>query len=422
MKISFNSVDKKISSVVLSVAHDADRQGLRAFIVGGFVRDLILKRKNLDFDFVIEGDGILFAKLLAKKFKAAVTVYNQFQTATVALPQGLKFDVATSRKEVYPHPGALPVVAPAALYEDLFRRDFTINAMAVAINRNRLGELIDEFGGFEDLKKKNIRVLHTKSFIDDPTRILRAVRFEQRFGFIIEKETLALLKNAVSKNAVAQVKSPRYFEEFRKILQENEVKKNVRRLFDLGGMKFIDENWIFDQNLGSLLDAVKGNIAFFQKKLLRHFALNGWIAYFMALLRGLPFEKVESLLEKFQFNANDRDQVLLSAFCQKTLKRLSVGKLAPHDIFHILKPFGPEGLVYLYSCSQKGILKKRIQDFLTKYESVSLTVSGSDLKRLGFKPGPRMGSILEEILNQKIDGKIKDRSGERKLAKSLCSR
>ena len=262
MKVLFNSVDKKISGVIRDVSGEADRQGLRAFIVGGFVRDLILKRKNLDLDFVIKGDGILFAKSLAKKFKAAITVYGQFQTATVALPQGLRFDVATSRKETYPYPGALPVVTPAGLREDLFRRDFTINAMAGSINRDRFGELNDGIGGLEDLKGKNIRVLHSKSFIDDPTRILRAVRFEQRFRFTIEKITLALLKDAVSQNAAARVKPPRYFEEFKKILQEDEIKKGVRRLADLGCMKFIDESWIFDQNLSDLLDLLKGHINF----------------------------------------------------------------------------------------------------------------------------------------------------------------
>src|SRR3989338_6390276 len=176
MKINLYGLKKEIAALVREIGETADENRLTTYVVGGFVRDLILKRKNLDLDIVVEGDAIGFARAFSKKKHAALTVYEKFGTATLRLPSGLKFDIAMGRKEAYPYSGALPVVAAGFIANDLFRRDFTINAMAVVINPQRFGELIDRFGGLGDLQRKKIRVLHEESFADDPTRILRAVR------------------------------------------------------------------------------------------------------------------------------------------------------------------------------------------------------------------------------------------------------
>ena len=193
MRNLLSKLDKNTLAILEEIGRKADEQGSLAYVVGGFVRDILLRRRNLDIDVVVEGDALLLAKMYAQQHQASLTIHNRFGTAVVKLTEGYRVDFATARKERYLHPGALPIVEKGVIRDDLFRRDFSINAMAVRINRDSWGQLVDEFGGLEDIKNKKIRVLHEKSFIDDPTRILRAVRFERRFKFIIEPGTREFL-------------------------------------------------------------------------------------------------------------------------------------------------------------------------------------------------------------------------------------
>jgi len=196
--ISFARFDKKLLRLIKEIGAHADLKKVPAYVVGGFVRDYILKRENLDLDIVIDGDAISLARSLAKKQKAKVIVYKHFGTATLYFKDGRIVDLAMARKESYLKPGALPKVKGSTINDDLIRRDFTINAMAVVINRKDFGKLIDLYGGMNDIKSKKICVLHEQSFQDDSTRILRAIRFEQRFNFCIERKTLYLLKQALN--------------------------------------------------------------------------------------------------------------------------------------------------------------------------------------------------------------------------------
>ena len=161
----------------------AETFGFKAYLVGGAVRDLIMRNKNLDIDIVIEGDGIIFAKKFSETFPCKVRSHQRFGTAIMIFPDGFKIDVATARLEYYEKPGALPTVELSSIKLDLYRRDFSINTLAVRLNPDGYGELLDFYGGLKDLKSKTIRVLHNLSFVEDPTRILRALRFEQKFGF-----------------------------------------------------------------------------------------------------------------------------------------------------------------------------------------------------------------------------------------------
>lgn len=201
MKNYLLNVDKRLLRIIRTIGKEADRKQLPAYAVGGIVRDMIIGKKNFDLDINVEGDAIGLARILARKWKAPLTVYKDFQTASLQLPTDVRVDLARTRQERYAHPGALPAVRFGNLKSDLYRRDFTVNAMAIAINAGRFGQLIDEFGGLKDLLKKKIRILHDRSFIDDPTRILRAVRFEQRYHFQIERRTLTLIKLALNKKS-----------------------------------------------------------------------------------------------------------------------------------------------------------------------------------------------------------------------------
>jgi len=213
-----------IMKIISIVGKIADELKLPVYLVGGPVRDKLLGISNYDLDFVVEGDGIKFAEALNKKLKGRLTVYRAFGTATISFKK-MRIDIVTARKESYEYPAAYPAVKPGTIKDDLYRRDFTINAMAIAINRKNFGELKDFYGGFKDLKKGIIRVMYDKSFIDDPTRIFRAVRFSVRFGFKIEQHTKKLIKEAIEDELLGEVNKGRIRKEIELFLKEKNPKK-----------------------------------------------------------------------------------------------------------------------------------------------------------------------------------------------------
>jgi len=221
MKNLLSHLNSKSLSLVRSIGVLARAQGVKAYLVGGPVRDLMLKCPNVDLDITVEGNGIRLAdSFVAGHPGARLTPYPAFKTASVHLPDGTLVDFATARRETYHRGGAFPAVKPSTIKDDLLRRDFTINAMAVAINPEAWGELTDPFKGNADLIAKKIRILHDKSFLDDPTRILRAARFKARLGFSMEAKTLKLLKSAIKIKVLDTIKPQRYLKDFNKILKE----------------------------------------------------------------------------------------------------------------------------------------------------------------------------------------------------------
>ncbi len=216
----------ELFNIIKTVGEAADKRSVPVYIVGGPVRDMLLKVPNYDLDFVVEGDGIKFADALNKKLKGELKLHKAFKTATI-LYKDARIDIVTARSETYKKPASYPDVVPGTIKEDLFRRDFTINAMAVCLNKKNLGELVDFFGGLKDLKKGTIRVMHEKSFIDDPTRIFRAVRFSVRFKFKIETKTKRLMKKAVLAGVIGEVNRGRTRKEIELFLKEKDPLKCV---------------------------------------------------------------------------------------------------------------------------------------------------------------------------------------------------
>ena len=223
-----------IHNLLRDVGVCAGGMGFNAYVVGGLVRDLFLRRDTIDVDVVIEGDGIAFASRFSDDHGARLLTYEKFGTANIALPDGLKIDVATARTETYERPAALPLVSPGSIKDDMFRRDFSINTLVVALNPERFGDLLDFFHARDDIRKKLIRVLHDRSFIDDPTRIFRAVRFEKRFDFRIDAITEELIRDAVSAGFIERLSGFRISSELRIILKEENPVPPVRRLDELG--------------------------------------------------------------------------------------------------------------------------------------------------------------------------------------------
>lgn len=218
--------------MIKAVGKAADRDKISAYIVGGPVRDVFLSVKNHDLDFVVEGDAIRFARRLNSGLRGSLNIHKPFGTATISFKDS-RIDIVTAREETYKRPAAYPDVKPATIKEDLFRRDFTVNAMAISVNSKNFGGLVDLYGGRNDLKKKVIRIMHDKSFIDDPTRIFRAVRFSVRLGFRIEPHTRKLIKDAVSQGLVGEVNRGRVKKEIEILLKEKYPVKCIKALSNL---------------------------------------------------------------------------------------------------------------------------------------------------------------------------------------------
>lgn len=414
MKNYLSRVDGKLLTVIRKIGKEADRQGVAAYIVGGIVRDIILKKKNLDLDIVVEGDAIRLAKVLARAWNANVTVYDKFGTATVRIPKGIHIDFAMARKERYMHLGALPTVLLGRLNEDLFRRDFTINAMAIAIHSDRFGQLIDEFGGHNDLLKKVIRVLHAESFEDDPTRILRAVRFEQRFSFHMERQTLALMKEGLKKKVFLNVKPPRYFAEFKKILCEADPLKCLKRLHQLEGLCFLDPELkvrIRDMNL--LHQRIKK-----ARKRSLYVREEWWLMYMMGLIARADDRIAHDILSKFPFTKKERLSIQQSRKADDMVKRISAKNLPSSQVYRTLKPLTREAILYIRIKTLNPVVSRRIDRFLTRDSQIELCINGQDLKRIGITSGSKMGRIMEHVLCLKIDKKISTKTQELKAAQA----
>ncbi|MCX5835070.1 MAG: hypothetical protein NTV99_11285 [Deltaproteobacteria bacterium] len=226
-----------VVNILEAAGQEAQRIRFRAFLVGGLVRDLHLAGNNIDIDLVIEGDGIEFSKIFAQRYSARLRFYERFGTATLTFPAGFKIDVATARVETYDRPVALPRVWPGRIEDDMYRRDFTINAMAIALSPLHFGEILDPFGGRADIEKKKIRILHEKSFIDDPTRIFRAARFEGRLGFRMDESTQKLIQDALASGMLERLEDYRIATELTLILQEEDPRPMIQRLEAFGALE-----------------------------------------------------------------------------------------------------------------------------------------------------------------------------------------
>lgn len=418
MKNHLIGLERQVLQVLKDIGQEADSIPVNAYVVGGLVRDIFLKKRNLDLDIVVEGEGTRLAHQYASRASGSLVVHERFGTATVHLKNGWRVDFATARREEYPTAGALPVVQPGFISDDLFRRDFTINAMAIRLNKDRFGELVDEFGGLKDLKNKKIRILHDQSFKDDPTRILRAVRFEQRLHFSIEPRTLNLLRIALKKDYPLLVKPERYFVEFRKILREPEPLHYLRRLQKFGGLKFLAHKLTVDLKS---LRTIQRHVIALRKRIAGEPADTWWFIYLMGLVHHWPLASLKQMCERFNLRRIDRESLLYLPQVSQILTLLKKKGLPHSEVFKILKPLSNETILFLRSFCQHKIIHKRLDHFLEQDRHVSLHVNGEDLKRLGLQEGQKIKIVLDSLLYKKIDGIIKTTQDELREAQRLVS-
>lgn len=385
----------------------ADEMGLPFYLAGGSVRDLLLGRPLLDLDLVCQGDAPSLALRIARALGARCVVHAAFATATVSAPT-FAFDIASARSETYPRPGALPRVQPAGLVEDLARRDFTINAMALALNGPDRGRLLDPHGGRQDLERGLIRVLHDGSFVDDATRILRALRYEARLGFRIEEHTLDLLRRQVG--YLETISGARLRRELMLILQEDEPERALLRAQALGALAAIHSALTFDDGLAEAF------------ALARRQALPERPLVYLALLaRRWSEGDAAAVARRLALSKRQRQASEAMPQLRSLAGQLTAAGLRPSQVVETLSPF-PTASLWAFALAADDLLARwRARLYLKEWRYVKPTLDGQALLALGVPAGPQLGEVLRRLRAAKLDGQVHSRDEEIAFVKSALA-
>ena len=376
-----------------------------AYLVGGAVRDLLVGADTQDIDIAVEGDARSAARALADRLGGQMREYERFGTADVITPEGI-YHLATTREETYEAPGALPTVTSAPLAEDLRRRDFTVNTLAVGLTGDDLGHLYDPFGGLADLESKAIRVLHDRSFLDDPTRLLRAVRYATRLEFGLEPETERLAREAVAADALATVSGKRIRADLMKLLCEPEVGRAVEGMRELEIHSALHPQLDPDPEL--VASATLGAAAI---------GADRGVAALAALVESAPAE-LDMWLADLHLPAEERDAASRAArVAPRIASALREREHTPSELRALL---GREPLEALALALALGAPSEPVLKWVTSLRPVQLEISGADLLAAGVPEGPAVGRALDETLNRKLDGLVSGRDEELETALLLA--
>jgi tRNA nucleotidyltransferase (CCA-adding enzyme) len=410
----------RVVGLLREIGQLGDERDCRVYVVGGVVRDLLLGHVTLDLDLAVEGDGIAFARAVSDRYRAGLAVFERFATARLVFPDGLKMDIATARRESYAQPAVLPTVQPASIEEDLYRRDFTINAMAMQLNRGAFGRLLDVYGGQRDLRARTIRVLHAGSFQDDPTRIFRAIRFEQRFGFRIERTTLRLLAQAASRNLIRQLSGPRLQNEVLLLFAEHDPVRAITRLAQLTLLRFLHRRLCYTKNVKRVVTAVPRALAWWTRRF-PDSVIDRPMVYLMALSSESSPLVVAAMIRRLALARGQAKKVSTGGSqVDRTLKRLvNKGRVRPSQVYRLLADFSDEALVLLLAKQvstqhevRLSLLKRHLVTYV-KNRAIKAALTGRDLQTMGLKPGPQYKTILRKLLAARIDGMIATEAEER---------
>ena len=391
--------------LVNEIGRQAGRLGQKVYLVGGMVRDLLLGYPNFDLDLVVEGDAVKLAQQVTETHPAKILTHKRFGTAKLRYDD-FTLDLATARKETYARPGALPAVTPGTLTDDLIRRDFSINAMAISLAADNYGELVDPYLGRADLEHGLIRVLHSRSFIDDATRILRGVRYEQRFGFELEAQTAHLLERDIP--MLDTISGDRIRHELELILKEQRPELAIKRLSELGilakfGPSLKVDGWIVEK-FGKA------------RRLKKPTQLPS--LYFCLLIYSLNETDIEQLLARLNMPAKLSTAMHDTLRLKTRLPLLGAPALKSSQIYYLLTEYEPLAVQANAIATESPIVRRSLQLFLQKLRYVRTALDGEQLKRLGISDGPEMGRVLRILHRAKLDGEVRTRADERKLAVS----
>jgi tRNA nucleotidyltransferase (CCA-adding enzyme) len=380
------------------------------YLVGGTVRDILLGEPNFDVDIAVEGDAIALARAVADALGGRVRAHPKFGTALVVYGDDQRIDVVTARTEFYDAPAALPSVEHATIREDLFRRDFTINAMAVSLKGDDFGRLVDPFHGRRDLEAKTIRVLHNLSFIDDPTRIFRAIRYESRYGFWMDEHTQRLARGTIEMGLVGDLSSARLRDELIALLEEGDAGASILRLAELGAGQAIHPHLAADEEAVQLLERLR--------ELNERYGtgIPAWRLALEALARKLPPGEIYEWLQRLKVQRRDAERIAWAVTVgPRLVERLRGDTPEPAEIVALAEPSAPDAPLYALALADQEPLR----EYFERLRDVRLEVSGSDLAKLGLGESPQVGEILAELRRRKLNGQLDGRESELAAAREL---
>ncbi len=426
-KILKNQVPASILSL-LTLAADLGREhGIPVYVVGGFVRDLLLKTPNSDIDLVVEGDGLAFAALLAEKLHGRARNHDKFLTSCVLYTdengQEARVDVASTRLEYYESPAAMPTVEHSSIKMDLYRRDFTINALALRLDTEPMGQIADFFGGQKDIKDKVIRVLHTLSFVEDPTRILRAMRFEQRYGFRLGAATEKLIRNALSMHLLDKISPARIFHEYEAICNEEQALSILCRLQDLGILQNLHPLLAFNGTTVQSLTRASKILAWY-RMLYLDVAIKNWIVYFMSMTAHLNYNDALLCFRRLGLPEACKKQVMQGREQAKNarpaLRRLFAKETpSPSVICQAVSRMPMEALLWVLAEESNSEIRRTLSRYITTWRTMTADITGKELQKMGLEPGPAVGRILHELLVAKLDHDADTPARQYELAQRL---
>jgi len=418
LKTEFEAlVPKDIREALYLCSQAAEKQSLRIFLIGGAVRDLIIGTNHFDTDITVQGNAVDFAYFLEKTYPGICKIkeiHEKFKTAKVVFfieNQEINLDLASTRKETYPYPASLPEVEEIGceLFEDVKRRDFSINSLALSLNKADFCDLTDYLTGYDDIKEKKIKILHPLSFTDDPTRIIRALKFRVRFGYELDEDTQKRQESALKSGQFDDLCGERIKSEIKQTFNLNKsecleifIRENIYRL--------VDKDIKIAENLPGSCELI---ILEYRDFINPDYI---WLIYLGILFSDFSKEKIAEILEKL-YLSNPETEILLKS--KILLEKSNIIKKACSDFetYEFFEGFSPESiLIFLIKNSE---LKEKINLYLKKLKDIKIFTTGQDLLDAGLKPGPVFKEILRKILKAKINGEISSEEAEKEFLKKL---
>jgi tRNA nucleotidyltransferase (CCA-adding enzyme) len=424
------ALPEPLLDLILKASQVAKEMDYHLYLVGGGVRDLLLGKPQLDIDLVVEGDAIALCKRLSSVVGGRVHSHARFGTAKLIFEgrdgPGASIDFVTARREFYEHSTALPQVERSSIKQDLYRRDFTINTMAISLDEDSFGELLDYYGGERDLERGLIRVLHSLSFIEDPIRTLRAVRLEQRLGFRIEAMTEELISDALE--WLDRVSGERIRQELDAVFQEEEPIKPLRRLAQLGVLKQIHSLLTWDGGVESTIEGYSAALQQWQALSPQEPPKTGpehapvVMRYLGLIALRAPTEDLESLAQRLRLSNDDTEFLLQLNELNARLPALTQEEMPPSQVYDLLCAYPDDVLFTAWLASEETLIKRRIELYRSKLAHFEPAMGGEDLKQMGLPPGPLYRGILDALRAARLNGKIKTLDEEKALAQQLVAR
>lgn len=411
-KIIERTYPKEIVEILKKFGKIAEKNNIELFLVGGAVRDLLLDKVNLDFDFV-SSDALKLCTIFKKELKGNYRFYNETKTVHFSIGN-LDFDFATARREYYIDNSLVPIVETASIKEDLARRDFTVNAIAINLRSDKFGEIVDFYGGYSDLIKGKIRVINNMSFIEDPSRILRAIKYMVKLKFTLSDDTEYLMKKAVELNVIKSKKSQRIIEELYELFESKEVVEILKVMSKLG----ITENLFYKKEISKRLYDRINKALYYHKK----YDINTKFSFtlFFLLLENEKKEKIEIILNFLSLR-----QTIIRNFINslKLLRKFhrDFERKSKEELFFILRDIKDFGIISQLT-KAKGREKLFLKEFMESLRNTEVLITGKELIQLGIKEGPIFRKIFNEILKEKIKGKLKTKEDEIKYIKDNISK